>query len=195
MLARAALGKESVKSAATNSAKPAHANEHFSIEPQLPEHEFTAPRFSWSIGNVAVTAPNDGDGTGAGDDVGPTSTARCFARPPWPIQAKLEVGAVDDPLEREADRTADAVVGMADPGAVPASAAPVIAPAVQRKCECGGTCDKCRSEAESETVRMKSAAPGVAAGTPAPPSVQAGVRSPGQPLDGAARAFMEPRFG
>jgi hypothetical protein len=31
---------------------------------------------------------------------------------PWPIQAKLEVGAVDDPSESEADRIADQVVAM-----------------------------------------------------------------------------------
>lgn len=30
---------------------------------------------------------------------------------PWPIQAKLHVGAVDDPLEHEADRVADRVLG------------------------------------------------------------------------------------
>ena len=42
--------------------------------------------------------------------------------PRLPIQAKLKVGAVDDPLEHEADRVADQVMRMparevaADPG-------------------------------------------------------------------------------
>jgi hypothetical protein len=34
------------------------------------------------------------------------------------VQAKLRVGAVDDPLEREADRAADAVMGGAGAGAL-----------------------------------------------------------------------------
>src|SRR5271157_1948320 len=34
---------------------------------------------------------------------------------PWPIQAKLEIGAVDEPLERDADQVADRVLRMPDP--------------------------------------------------------------------------------
>ena len=36
------------------------------------------------------------------------------------MQAKLEVGAVDDPLEREADRVAEQVMRMPDAAASPA---------------------------------------------------------------------------
>ena len=44
---------------------------------------------------------------------------------PWPMQAKLEVGAVDDPLEREADRVADHVMRMPEPMPVnPKTSAP-----------------------------------------------------------------------
>jgi hypothetical protein len=111
------------------------------------------------------------------------------------MQRKLRIGDADDPLEYEADRMAETVMRTDQSGPVPAPAAPVISPTVQRKCECGGTCAKCQSEAASETLRMKSMAPAVAAGTPAPSSVQAVVRSPGQPLDPAVRAFMKPRFG
>ena len=49
------------------------------------------------------------------------------------LQAKLRIGPVDDPLEREADRVADAVV--------------------QRKCAA------CAQEEEDETVRLKAAGP------------------------------------
>ena len=130
MLARASLGKESAKSAATISPKPSHVTQQFSTEPPLPEHEFTTPKFPWSIGKVAVTTPGDGDGTGAGDDGRPALASRGFTRLPWPIQAKLEVGAVDDPLEREADRVAEQVIRMPEPkvttdSTTPGDAAPL----------------------------------------------------------------------
>ena len=169
MLARASLGKEySIKSATKISSKPARANEQFSTEPQHPEHEFTAPKFSWSIGNVSVTAPKDGDGTGSSHDGGPAPATRRFARPPWPIQAKLEVGAVDDPLEREADRVAEQVMRMPEPSAPVDSTArdssarlerPTTSLRVQRKCSCGGSCDKCKTENPMANTRRCNASP------------------------------------
>ena len=42
---------------------------------------------------------------------------------------------------------------------------------------------------------MKAAGPVNAGGVEAPPIVHEVLRSPGQPLDAATRAFMEPRFG
>lgn len=71
----------------------------------------------------------------------------------------------------------------------------VSTPILQRKCTCGnhtvagGECVECRkkrlqrkttNQVEPETV---------------PPIVHQVLRSPGQPLDAATRAFMEPRFG
>lgn len=50
------------------------------------------------------------------------------------IQAKLEVGPPNDRYEREADRVADAVMRMPEP-------------AIQRACDCGGTCAQCQEEA------------------------------------------------
>src|SRR5262249_61497167 len=47
------------------------------------------------------------------------------------LQAKLKVGAVDDPLEHEADRVADQVMRMPPADVSAASAAP---PHVSRKC-------------------------------------------------------------
>ena len=174
LLARASLGKESVKSPARVSPKPSPVNEQLSTEPPLPEHEFTGPKFPWSIGKVAVTAPSDGDGTGDGDDGRHAPARRGFTRLPWPIQAKLEVGAVDDPLEREADRVAEQVMRMPEPAiatnpTTPGSSSPPkdrifttwdglhqgddahptmsgSAVGVWRKCSCGGTCDECKAE-------------------------------------------------
>ena len=84
-----------------------------------------------------------------------------------PIQARLEVGAVDDPLEREADQVADRIMRKVDPSSVSSSESGEV---VQRKCQ------SCAGEGQKQTV-------------------QEVVRSPGQPLDPATRAFFEPRFG
>jgi hypothetical protein len=69
---------------------------------------------------------------------------------------------------------------------------------VQRKCACGGTtgpsgeCEGCRRKRPGTLLQRR------ADGTEPdelPPIVHEVLRSPGQPLDAAARAFMEPRFG
>jgi hypothetical protein len=219
LLARASLGKESAKSVATASPKPSHANERFSIEPPLPEHEFTVPKFPWSIGKVAVTAPSDGDGSGAGDDASPVPARRGFIRMPWPIQAKLEVGAVDDPLEREADRVAEHVMRVPEPKASSADdtargfssylqsgSPPALGATVQRKCSCGGSCEKCKiektadehAEVQRKPTASQSSAVGSspsATGAVAPRIVHEVLRSPGQPLDAVTRSFFEPHFG
>jgi hypothetical protein len=71
-------------------------------------------------------------------------------------------------------------------------------PVLQRKCACGGTpgasgeCESCRKK------RLGIARQAVSAGqvpAVAPPIVHQVLRSPGQPLDGAMRAFFEPRLG
>jgi Domain of unknown function (DUF4157) len=69
---------------------------------------------------------------------------------------------------------------------------------LQRKCACGGTpgptgeCAECRDKRKSALQRKAIARSEPA---PAPPVVHAVLRSPGQPLDVATRAFMEARFG
>ena len=108
---------------------------------------------------------------------------RLSAVPPR-VQARLQIGAVDDPLEREADVVADSVVGAAAAPALAASAA-----RVSRKC---AACE----EEEAGTARMKPATPVSAASPgPVPPQVQSVIGSPGRPLDAGSRAFFEPRFG
>src|SRR6266481_6002155 len=70
---------------------------------------------------------------------------------------------------------------------------------LQRKCACGGTpgptgeCEGCRRKrlqreaAQPSTLNRQH--------SEVPPIVHEVLRSPGQPLDAATRAFMEPRFG
>jgi hypothetical protein len=69
---------------------------------------------------------------------------------------------------------------------------------LQRKCACGvmsgagGECEECKKR-EEQTLQRWAVSP---AGTrTAPPIVHEVLRSPGQPLDGKTRAYMEPRFG
>ncbi len=113
------------------------------------------------------------------------------------LQPKLTINPTGDVYEQEADQVADQVMRMPEPRhAAAVSGTPP--PGVQRKCSCGGTCSACQAEEQDERgprLQMKSAAPGSAGLSSAPPSVHQVVRSPGQPLGAAERAFMEPRFG
>jgi Domain of unknown function (DUF4157) len=69
---------------------------------------------------------------------------------------------------------------------------------LQRTCACGqhtlagGECETCRKKREGMLQRAAIGSPPMGE---APPIVQEVLRSPGQPLDTATRAFMEPRFG
>jgi hypothetical protein len=80
--------------------------------------------------------------------------------------------------------------------------APTLAPVnngiLQRKCDCGnhtvagGECAECGEEGGTSLQRS------AVSNQPmngVPPIVHEVLRSPGQPLDLATRAFMEPRFG
>jgi Domain of unknown function (DUF4157) len=117
------------------------------------------------------------------------------------LQAKLTVNQPGDIYEQEADRVADTVMRMPEPHA----ASPAVfgaVPGVQRKCSCGGSCDKCKADESGEEhgrVQMKPAGAGVSGHAPAPsiapPMVHEVLRSHGQPLDLVTRSFMEPRFG
>lgn len=68
---------------------------------------------------------------------------------------------------------------------------------VQRKCACGketyshGECEGCKRRREASEGNIFSSSKQ----TGAPPIVHEVLRSPGQPLDAATRAFLEPRFG
>jgi outer membrane protein OmpA-like peptidoglycan-associated protein len=104
-------------------------------------------------------------------------------------QAKLTVGAPDDPYEREADAVADKVMRMPDS---PSSNQKLSfssgrgALKVQRKC---AACE------EEEKVQRKKS--GSEADTLATirPLVREVLNTPGDTIDSAARKFLEPRFG
>ncbi|HEY2858182.1 MAG TPA: DUF4157 domain-containing protein [Terracidiphilus sp.] len=113
---------------------------------------------------------------------GNQAALRRLARVSPRAQCKLEIGAVSDPLEAEADRTAAHVMRMPTP-------APPVAPAIR---QLSRKCDKCKEDEEEKTLHAKSM--GTQTPGAAPPIVHDVLRSPGQPLDRSARAFLEPRF-
>ena len=102
---------------------------------------------------------------------------------PGAVQAKLVVGAVNDPLEHQADRVAEQVMRMPAPSLAP-SAAPL---RLSRKC---AACEE-----ESKSLHTKATGARAAGGGEAPAVVHDVLRTPGQPLDTGTRAFFEPRFG
>jgi hypothetical protein len=102
-------------------------------------------------------------------------------RLPVPIQTKLKIGAIDDPLEHEADRVADKVMRTPNLAVSPA----VGLPQISRKC----------ADCEEEEKVQKKAAGSRSLAAEAPASVHEVLGSPGQPLDAATRAYFEPRFG
>jgi Domain of unknown function (DUF4157) len=101
------------------------------------------------------------------------------------LQAKLRVSSPGDIHEQEADRVSEQVMRMPDSP-------------LQSVCACGGECSGCRGENQGgehrplQTRRAHTNGAGTAA---VPPMVSQALRSHGQPLDSAARAFFEPRFG
>jgi hypothetical protein len=134
-----------------------------------------------------------------GGSVAPTSLGAIPAFAPdergsgmLPLQRKLAIGAVNDPLESEADAMAERVMNMSGPVAAMADSG---APPLRRKCACEGSgaqCDHCKEERQN-SVQLKAAR--LVTPTEAPPMVHEVLRSPGQPLDPAARDFFELRFG
>jgi hypothetical protein len=101
------------------------------------------------------------------------------------LQTKLKINQPGDIYEQEADQVAEQVMRTPEPQ-------------LQRACACGGACPECRAEQPGreheslQTERVQASDTGQIA---APPIVHEVLRSPGQPLDMAARAFMESRFG
>jgi hypothetical protein len=101
------------------------------------------------------------------------------------IQPELTVGTQTDAYELEADRVADQVMRVSGSR-------------LQRVCACGGGCPQCQAEQPGQPyrpVQTRGMVTGDAGESMAPPSVHDVLRSPGEPLGAAARAFFEPRFG
>jgi hypothetical protein len=142
------------------------------IGPHFPDSKL--PGAAWSFSSIPLYPPERADGW---EPAAPVPAPRL----PGPIQRKLKVGLVNDPLEHEADRVADQVLRMPDHGAAMTSAQPQV----------GCKCAVCEQE---EKLQKMEAGP-QAAFSEAPASVHEVLRSPGQPLDAATRAYFEPRFG
>jgi hypothetical protein len=101
------------------------------------------------------------------------------------LQKMMMIGAADDPLEREADRVAEQVMRTPESQ-------------LERSCPCGGGCPKCQTEQpgrENESLQTNPVQASDTGQSAAPPTVHEVLRSSGEPLDPATRAFMEPRFG
>jgi outer membrane protein OmpA-like peptidoglycan-associated protein len=98
------------------------------------------------------------------------------------IREKPGIDSPRDQYKPEAERVAEQVMRMPEPQ-------------LQRKCACGGTCADCQKEHEDQPLQMKRVGGNNLGGTEAPPLVHEVLLSPGQPLDAATRAVMEPRFG
>ena len=106
------------------------------------------------------------------------------------IQAKLSISQPNDPDEQEADRVADQVMRMAEPG--PISSAPGVIHRKCAPCEAGETtCPKCEEEEKVRRKEKPDHAPQV--GRTAHAQISA-LRGGGQPLPTSVRAFFEPRF-
>ena len=104
--------------------------------------------------------------------------------PAGAIQTKLAINEPGDSYEQEADRVAEQVMRTPEPQ-------------LQRACPCGGGCPKCQTEQpgrEYESLQTKRVQASDTGQIAAPPIVHEVLRSPGQPLDPATRAFMERRF-
>jgi hypothetical protein len=159
-----------------------------------------AAQFSWNFCDVAAYAANERDRPGSARVDG-ADAARPARSPPWPMLAKLAIGAVDDPLERDADQVAEKVMLMPDaPASVPAPERRRGNQKAGSKCGTNEPCADCqqkRSDNEPKRLQTKrvDGGDGMRARSPAPASVHAVLRSSGQPLDTATRNFMEPRFG
>jgi hypothetical protein len=101
------------------------------------------------------------------------------------IQTKLAINKPGDEYEQEADRLSAHVMRM-----------PALQ--LQRACACAGACPTCQTEQPGpghERLHTKRVESGNWGQTEVPPIIHEVLRSPGQPIDLATRAFMEPRFG
>lgn len=175
--------------ARTSVAKKPSANKvtRPTLQSSYPLHCFPAghkavsrpPKFSYNFANLRPFAPGE-------DRDSEWQAQRALMPLPAPMQAKLEVGALDDALEREADQLANLAMRMPDPAiGAPAGGGPVL----RRKCA------HCKEEEEHKNLTRKATGPAATLDRPAaPPIVLRVLGSPGQPLDPATRAFFEPRF-
>ena len=127
-----------------------------------------APSIRAARGTAALPQAERRTRRGPGGALGNQARLRQLA--PQMVQAKLEVGAADDPLEREADRVADTV--MRAPVPLPGPA-PDDRRIVRRKCdECEEADTVARKGAEGAASLDETAAPAPVHETLAAPGVR-----------------------
>lgn len=100
------------------------------------------------------------------------------------IQTNLAINKPEDEYEQETDHVTEQMMRMPEPQ-------------LQRDSACG-ECSKSQAEQpgqEHDRLQTKRVESSDSEPTAVPPTVHEVVGSPGQPLDAATRAFMEPRFG
>lgn len=144
-----------------------------------------------------------------------TSSAR-VARPqtPLPVQAKLKIGAANDPLESEADDIADGVMRMPDQSRSLLQRCPGGCPG-EEELRTSSTIQRCSSAHPGAEIAWRRALPNVdgqrlqpktdgqpSVGCADAPRVSASTeraidrhRGAGAPLPASTRHFFEPRFG
>ncbi|HEY1938455.1 MAG TPA: DUF4157 domain-containing protein [Candidatus Angelobacter sp.] len=174
----------SVASVARRSAIPAEGQERATKAAGHDREPQPVPRLDWSFRNVGVE--------GALPPVSISTLSQTA------FQRKLVVNEPGDQYEQEADRVAEQVMRMPEPCVSQAKSSLDAAPVVQRKC---AQCEKeeklqrkCAMCEEEEKLQRKESQGASAESAFAPPIVNDVLRSPGQPLDSATRAFFEPRF-
>jgi Domain of unknown function (DUF4157) len=124
---------------------------------------------------VLITKTPDGKGESTNSRLQKTKDIRSIKSSA--LQAKLRIGQPNDICEHEADHVAEQVIRMPDP-------------VLQRSYPKYDVDDK----KVLQTKELAGKTP-LTQGQDVPPIVQDVLNSPGQPLDSATRAYMEPRFG
>ncbi|MBO9618712.1 MAG: DUF4157 domain-containing protein [Niabella sp.] len=120
-----------------------------------------------------------------------------------PLQCKLEIGAVDDPLEKDADNMADKVMRMPEQDFARRKCAHCeeeekvqrksIGPLLQKKCAHCEEEEQINRKPLTSFVQRKTA-PGAGWATDAVSATIASTKGSGNPLSGDTKSFMETRF-
>ena len=154
------------------------------LEPRREVHPVT-PIGGLGLAAQVRDASRNGGMVALQSAMGNQAVQRMTAVPRPVLQTKLTVNQPGDRYEQEADRVAEQVMRMPDPATIPEGNSNFSArDKIQRKC----------THCEEEEERLHRRETGQSAAT-APPIVHQVLCSPGRPLDPAARAFFEPRFG
>ena len=140
-----------------------------------------------STGFVAPLAANSGFNFGSIGLHSPSESGSPTQHPALALQRKLEIGAANDPLEREADDTAEHILRMPQP------AHDVTMDSSHRLRRCAA-CEK-DEEQHGRLARMSVNPPAILRSVSPPSTVHQVLGQPGQPLDRSTRNFLEPRFG